>query len=443
MNNSTNTVHCLWTANSDRKANGCGLGIVLAFVSFTSGASAELPKMPSWPEFPSGSSASKSLEKAFGTAQEDISEFSVSNCCSTGQCLGQMEPAHAEPIISTTELANSSPSTSGEFSGNRLLNAELRDPCALPATLVDIGSMEDEPNIDGPTTRSGTSIAASETTDPEFRPETLDKPPAAVLTDAESVDNDLSDEPPEFLAEIATEESQEDDSGLSTEAGKTPETTDPAQAPGELTSTGENAIARIGGRSESDPVSTGQSELLKKSGLLARQSEINQSILLMERQLKQAELVGKLMALLGPETPIEIAPGEFKVFSDTPVGRRITAEMEEAELASRQRIRELEAGLALANARMPIPPNLEQILPQSNQLNAVEQQEVIQPWPEISVREIYGLEDSLIAILQVDESRARVSEGRVLPGGLTVSAIALDGVTVERSGELRTYDLIH
>ena len=53
-----------------------------------------------------------------------------------------------------------------------------------------------------------------------------------------------------------------------------------------------------------DPVTGSRIRILAESGLLARQSEISESIMIMERQIRQAELLNKLMALKGPEASI-------------------------------------------------------------------------------------------------------------------------------------------
>lgn len=69
-----------------------------------------------------------------------------------------------------------------------------------------------------------------------------------------------------------------------------------------------------------DPVTEAALQLLGESGLIARQAEISQSMILMERQIRQAELIKQLLEIYGPDAPIEVAPGEFRSFADTPAG---------------------------------------------------------------------------------------------------------------------------
>lgn len=63
-------------------------------------------------------------------------------------------------------------------------------------------------------------------------------------------------------------------------------------------------------------------ELLQEGGLLPRQEEITQSLLLMDRQARHAEHVNRLISLLGPDAHIETKPGVFERFGDLPMGRQ-------------------------------------------------------------------------------------------------------------------------
>ena len=69
-----------------------------------------------------------------------------------------------------------------------------------------------------------------------------------------------------------------------------------------------------------DPITNEQIELLKESGLIEKQSKLSEGLLLMDRQLRQAQLVEQLLGVLGPDAEIEVTPGEFKSFANTPAG---------------------------------------------------------------------------------------------------------------------------
>ena len=203
----------------------------------------------------------------------------------------------------------------------------------------------------------------------------------------------------------------------------------------------EDAPATVGFKEpEHDPVTEWKAALLEESGLLARQSEISESILLMERQVKQAELIARLMEINGPDAAIEIAPGKFKVFRDTPAGRRIAAEMAENGLDSQKRSLELQVEIKRKRAELedaavssPIPPRREAVSAQAEQLvRSI-------PPPEPVLEEVFGTQGRLVAIFRVGDTRLSASEGGVLPDGALVVSISENSAMVERNGIARTH----
>lgn len=112
-----------------------------------------------------------------------------------------------------------------------------------------------------------------------------------------------------------------------------------------------------------EPVTEAMVLELRENGLIARQAEISEGLLLMDRQLRQAQLAQQLLALYGPETPVEIAPGQFRDFSGTPLGlreqiARLKLELELLEAAGEvQRAREETRGAgAIASAFAALRP---------------------------------------------------------------------------------------
>ena len=193
-----------------------------------------------------------------------------------------------------------------------------------------------------------------------------------------------------------------------------------------------------------DPVTEWKAALLEESGLLARQSEISESILLMERQVKQAELIAKLMEINGPDAAIEIAPGRFKVFRDTPAGRRVAAEMAENGLDSQKRMLELQVEIKqkraeLEEAAIPKP------IPSRREAASEKEEQVFRPVPapEAVLEEIFGTQGRLVAIFRVGGTRTSVIEGDVLPGGALVVAISENSARIELGGISRTHAIDH
>ena len=194
------------------------------------------------------------------------------------------------------------------------------------------------------------------------------------------------------------------------------------------------------GEPERDPVTEWKAALLEESGLLARQSEISESILLMERQVKQAELIARLMEINGPDAAIEIAPGRFKVFRDTPAGRRIAAEMAENGLDSQKRMLELQVEIKRKRAELEEAAVSEPVVSRQEAAAAEEEQVLrLRSAPEPVLEEIFGTQGRLSAIFRVGGTRLSVIEGNVLPGGALVVAISGNSARIERNGIERTH----
>lgn len=148
-----------------------------------------------------------------------------------------------------------------------------------------------------------------------------------------------------------------------------------------------------------DPITNAQIELLKESGLIDKQSRLSEGLLLMERQLRQAELVGQLLAVLGPDAQIEVTPGEFRSFADTPAGLQ-------------QRIAYLQLQADLQAAKLAV--GVEQETP-------------------TSIREIYGKSDDLVAVITSNGRAATVATGDQLEDGSEILSISPERVELQKS----------
>ncbi len=180
-----------------------------------------------------------------------------------------------------------------------------------------------------------------------------------------------------------------------------------------------------------DPLTREKEKVIITTGLLSRHAEITESIYLMEQQLKQAQLIIELMEILGPNVPIEISPGKFKNFSDTPAGKRITSEMAIAALRGRADLFDLEmkvitAGQKIENA---LKPQAEIVEFEDNQQAKSRE---TKPLPEPRLREIIGGERNLQAIFSLDDELVSLREGEKLPTGEELIQITQEFVELSK-----------
>jgi type IV pilus biogenesis protein PilP len=101
-----------------------------------------------------------------------------------------------------------------------------------------------------------------------------------------------------------------------------------------------------------DPITDEAIRLLQDDGLIARQQAINEGLLLMDRQLRQAQLVQQVLAVVGPGVPIEVSPGEFVDYSETPAGLRQQIDFMGLQIQLAQRQADLAAAQTEADIRI-------------------------------------------------------------------------------------------
>lgn len=194
-----------------------------------------------------------------------------------------------------------------------------------------------------------------------------------------------------------------------------------------------------------DPITADSADLLDESGLLARQSRLGEGVLILERQLQHAEAVERLIDVLGPDAMIEVAPGEFLRFSDTPAGLRAKIEM----VRLRRELEALTAPSAPPAEARPARSDgselIELIDRRLTELTGAETgpdetgPDETGPDPAearlISVREIFGTAGDLSAVLMYGPDRVRVREGDALIGGVRVLSVEAEGVLISRRGQ--------
>ena len=174
-----------------------------------------------------------------------------------------------------------------------------------------------------------------------------------------------------------------------------------------------------------DVISNEKIQILDEGGLIARQAEISEGMLLMDRQLRQAQLIEQLLAVLGPDAKIEVSPGNFASFADTPAGLRERIALLELQLELSQKIQEVGE----------LPPGI------SNEANAtslaVEQSAAVNgsgsEYPGLvlpDVVEIYGQIGALRAVLDYSGEKVVVRANDMLPGGGVVMSINRTSISI-------------
>lgn len=90
-----------------------------------------------------------------------------------------------------------------------------------------------------------------------------------------------------------------------------------------------------------DTYATEESREVVASGVIERQQQISEALLLLERQKAFAEAIADVAVVLGPDAEIEVGPGRFQSLEGTPAGLRAEIEMERL----RQELAELRGGM--------------------------------------------------------------------------------------------------
>jgi hypothetical protein len=176
-----------------------------------------------------------------------------------------------------------------------------------------------------------------------------------------------------------------------------------------------------------DPITFEATELLDESGLLARQSRLGEGILILDRQLRHAEAIERLIQVLGPDALIEVSPGEFMRFLQ-----------KELDQMSAQPVAAAQAQPARSDGSELID-QIDQRLTEIEGERSYSKQEIeadTEGEPrQISVREIFGTGSDLSAILQYGPDRVRIRTGDSLLGGVQIVSVERDSVLIVRRGQ--------
>ena len=183
-----------------------------------------------------------------------------------------------------------------------------------------------------------------------------------------------------------------------------------------------------------DPITREMENELIATGLLSRHAEITESIFLMEQQLKQAQLIIGLMEILGPDIPIEISPGEFKNFRDTPAGNKIFSTMAVETLESRAEILDLEMKVLTARKKIENAMNPLQSIVDRLPVKELESSDSMAE-PEPKLREIIGGDGNLQAIFAIGDKIVSLTKGGKLPTGGVIIQITPEFVELDQAGQ--------
>jgi type IV pilus biogenesis protein PilP len=186
-----------------------------------------------------------------------------------------------------------------------------------------------------------------------------------------------------------------------------------------------------------DPITTESADLLDGSGLIARQSRLGEGIIILDRQLRHAEAVEKLIRLLGPDAKIEVSPGEFVDFADTPAGLRARLEIMRLQQEIAQMLEPKPAPVAAQPPRSDGSEIIDLIDRRITELTEQAEAPATEPardGAQILLREISGVGSELTAVLQYGSDRVRVRSGDALPGGVQIISVDRDGVSLTRRG---------
>lgn len=256
------------------------------------------------------------------------------------------------------------------------------------------------------------------------------------------------------------------------------------------------------GNDETDPFSASESADLVASGVIERQEQLSESLLLLSRQRALASAIDELALQLGPDAKIEIAPGRFANIENTPAGIRARIEMEKLQQELNEILAENEPEPEVDPAEMVTPDDLIALQQQiestltemlDDRISALNtqpaplgrpradggsfmqlpgssgrgipaeqyaQQRTVQaemeprqqlnlepepePEPEIirpSLREVLGSGGRFVAFVNLQGEKIRVIEGDVLPGGFRVMEIGEGSITYDVNGDVITDEI--
>ena len=181
---------------------------------------------------------------------------------------------------------------------------------------------------------------------------------------------------------------------------------------------------------DEEPVTEEQILELRQDGLIARQAEISEGLLLMDRQLRQAQMAQQLLAIYGHDIPVEITPGVFRDFSETTLGMQEEVARLKLELDRLNAASELRAAQSANRA-----DSLVGTLLTVGSLVAVAGRAEDDPGYAMTVRELQGGPGGYAALLRIEGEDLLVAPGDLLEDfDVEVVAVQPGQVVLRRPG---------
>jgi hypothetical protein len=178
---------------------------------------------------------------------------------------------------------------------------------------------------------------------------------------------------------------------------------------------------------------------LTEDGLIERQATLSEGLLLMDRQLRQMQLVEQILAAYGPDALVEIAPGEYKSFKDTPAGMRQEIQYLDLQIQlSQKRAEFLQAQVKQGDTAAVRGFLVDEDVRTSGE-PAFSNDAVLDG---LVLEEIYGQIGRLNAVVLVAGETVTVRSSDSLPTGHLVVAVGPDKLTVELGdGSIREFQI--
>lgn len=214
-----------------------------------------------------------------------------------------------------------------------------------------------------------------------------------------------------------------------------------ALAAGDSAADGEAAIAAAQASGEwTDPVIEEEARDSFDTGFISRQSRMSETLILLDRQARIGNAIGKLIEIYGPDATIEVAPGDYRSFPDFPAAVKLRSQMESDRIAMEATRLKMEN--ERRKAEMEYQHEQARLIEEEQKkkgLGAAARDEG-EPAAEAAVRwslrETFGSRGEMEAVLMPSGGgdRQRVKAGDVLSGGAKVTEIGNGYLLLDRGG---------
>jgi hypothetical protein len=189
-----------------------------------------------------------------------------------------------------------------------------------------------------------------------------------------------------------------------------------------------------------DVVTEEEVNLLLEGGIIQRQQQIANALLLIDREVRLADQAKELMARYGPDVDIPVGPNQYINMGDTPVGMQSRIDYIKLQMD----LLEQQTAFSDAQAMEVLMTQLESIV--TDEQGMLEQQGALADGPELVTEddliEISGAAGNYIAQIAWQGGRIAARAGDELPTGQRVVRVAMTSITVENAdGEQQVFTI--